>query len=385
LRSDETGTPMSLLKDSKKVARSVFEPSRRRVLFGLGGAACAAGALGFGLPLLGSPVRSSAQELSYFRIGSGAPGTPLYEMAGLIGGAISNPPGSRTCDEGGSCGIPGMIGVAQTSSGSVENLAQLRGKMIESAVAQADIAYLACTGKDLFKATGKDTDLRAIAGLGRLNVKIIVGPQSAAKSVSELKGLKVNLGAENSDNAVTARQLLGFHGLSTKKIKPSYSDFPAAAEALRSGKIDAMIVVDGLESRDVTALAASMPLRMLPIAGEPVNKMMKSFGFIATGIIKADQFKNVPETPTVELVAVWLVPATLDEETAYELTRAVWLEATRKNLDQASAAGKALDLQLAIAGVSVPFHNGALRYYDEHGVTRFLPAALRPDSTVKTN
>ena len=373
------------MKHSKDAARSVFTPNRRRVLFGLGGFACLAGATSFGLPLLSAPVRTNAQELSYFRVGAGAPGTPIYELAGLIGGAISNPPGARTCDEGGSCGIPGMIGLAQTSSGSVENLAQLRGKLIESAVAQADIAYLAYTGKDQFKATGKDADLRAIAGLGRLNVKIIVGPQSAAKNVAGLKGLKVNLGAEKSDNAVTARQILGFHGLSTKKIKASYLDFPAAAEALASGEIDAMIVVDALGSRDVTALAASMPVRLLPIEGEPVNKMMKSFGFLATGVIKADTFRNVPETRTVELVAVWLVPATLDEEMAYELTRAVWLEATRKNLDQASAAGKALDLQLAIAGVSVPFHAGALRYYDEHGVSRFLPAALRPDSTVKTN
>jgi TRAP transporter TAXI family solute receptor len=293
----------------------------------------------------------------------------------LIGGAISNPPGARTCDEGGSCGIPGMIGLAQTSSGSVENLSQLRAHQVESAIAQADIAYLAYTGKDLFKPKGKDGDLRAIAGMGRLNVKIIVGPQSTAKTVAGLKGLRVNLGAENSDNAVTARQVLGFHGLTAKKIKPSYLDFPSAAEALRSGQIDAMIVVDALESRDVKSLAASMPLRLVPIEGEPVAKMMKSFGFVATGIIKADLFRNVPATPTVELVAVWLVPTTLDDEIVYELTRAVWLEATRKNLD----------LQLAITGVSVPFHNGALRYYDEQGVTRFLPAALRPDTAIKTN
>jgi TRAP transporter TAXI family solute receptor len=384
---------MDFLKVSKHAMRSMMSSdslranlvSRRKVLFGLGGAACAAGAIGFGLPLLSAPVRSSAQELSYFRVGAGAPGTPIYEMAGLIGGAISNPPGARTCEEGGSCGIPGMIGLAQTSSGSVDNLSQLRGKMIESAVAQADIAYLAYTGKDVFKTAGKDTELRAIAGLGRLNVKIIVGPQSAAKSVAGLKGLRVNLGAEKSDNAITARQMLGFHGLTPKRIKPSYLDFPAAAEALAAGKIDAMIVVDALDSRDVTQLAASMPLRFLPIEGEPVNKMMKSFGFISSGIIKADTFRNVPDTPTIELVAVWLVPATLDPNTAYELTRAVWQEATRKNLDQVSAAGKALDLQLAIAGVSVPFHAGALKYYDEHGVTRFLPAALRADPAIKTN
>ena len=384
---------MEFLKVSKRAIRSAVGPSglrpdlvtRRSVLFGLGGAACAAGAIGFSLPLLSAPVSTNAQELSYFRVGAGQPGTPIAELAGLIGGAISNPPGTRTCEEGGSCGIPGMIGLAQTSSGSVENLSQLRGKMIESAVAQADIAYLAFTGKDAFKAAGKDADLRAICGLGRLSVKVIVGPQSGAKNIAGLKGKRVNLGAEKSDNLVTARQVLNFHGLTTKRIKASYLDFPAAAEALTAGKIDAMIVVDAIDSRDVTALAAAMPVRFLPIEGEPVAKMMKSFGFIATGTIKAGTFRNVPDTPTIELVAVWLVPASLDPDIAYQLTRAVWLETSRKNLDQVTAAGKALDLQLAIAGVSVPFHPGALKYYDEHGVTRFLPADLRPDPAVKTN
>ncbi|WP_374381650.1 TAXI family TRAP transporter solute-binding subunit [Dongia sp.] len=359
--------------------------TRRTVLFGLGGAACAAGAIGFGLPLLSAPVTTRAQELSYFRVGAGQPGTPIAELAGLIGGAISNPPGSRSCEEGGSCGIPGMIGLAQTSSGSVENLSQLHGKLIESAVAQADIAYLAYTGKDAFKAVGADQELRAICGLGRLNVKVIVGPQSAAKSVAGLKGLRVNLGAEKSDNAVTAKQILNFHGLTTKRIKPSYLDFPAAAEALGSGKIDAMIVVDSIDSRDVTALAASMPLRLLPIDGDAVAKMMKAYGFVAKGIIKSGTFRNVPDTPTVEFVAVWLVPASLDGDMAYQLTRAVWLEASRKTLDQVSAAGKALDLQLAIAGVSVPFHPGAIKYYDEHGVTRFIPEALRQSPAANTN
>ncbi len=82
----------------------------------------------------------------------------------------------------------------------------------------------------------------------------------------------------------------------------------------------------------------------------------------------------MPETPTVELVAVLAgARRACDTETAYELTRAVWQEATRKNLDQASAAGKALDLQLAIAGVSVPSTMARSKYYDEHGVT-LLPA-----------
>jgi TRAP transporter TAXI family solute receptor len=356
--------------------------ARRAFLVGLGGI----GAAGvFGLTLLdfgsaesGLSGAAKAQDLSYFRIGAGAPGTPVYDLAGLISGAISNPPGSRSCEEGGSCGIPGMIGLAQTSTGSVDNLGLLRSQSIESAVAQSDIAYLAYAGKDVFKSAGAAKDFRAIAGLGRINVKVIVAADSKITEISELKGKRVNLGLENSDNMITARQVLAHYGLTLKRYKANYEDVADAGDMLKSGKLDAMILVDAPDSREVTALAEAMPIRLLPISGDVADKIVKGTPYYTKSSITADRFKGVVQTQTLELVAVWLVSKDLDAETAYELTRAVWTMTSRKLQDQASASGRPLDLDLALAGVSVPFHPGALRYYDQQGVTRFLPANLRP-------
>jgi TRAP transporter TAXI family solute receptor len=359
--------------------------SRRALLAGIAGV----GALGaFGLSRLdfgasegGLSGTAKAQDLSYFRIGAGAPGTPVSDLAGLISGAISNPPGSRACEEGGSCGIPGMIGLAQTSTGSVDNLGLLRSQSIESAVAQSDIAYLAYAGKDVFKSKGPAKDFRAIAGLGRINVKIIVPADSKIADVAALKGKRVNLGLEGSDNLLTARQVLAHYGLTLKRYKPSYLDVTDAGEALRAGKLDAMIVVDAIDSRDVTALAESMPIRLLPVVGEVADKIIKGTPYYSKSAIPADRYKGVGQTQTLELVAIWLVSRELGDDVAYELTRAVWAMTSRKLQDQASASGRPLDLDLALAGVSVPFHPGALRYYDQQGVTRFLPAALRPDAS----
>lgn len=370
------------LKSADPATRRVLK--RRAFLLGLGGMA---GLAGFGVTRLDFGTGHSrlsnaarAQDLSYFRIGAGAPGTPVSDLAGLISGAISNPPGSRNCDDGGSCGIPGMIGLSQTSTGSVDNLGLLRGQSIESAVAQADIAYLAFAGKDVFKSAGPAKNFRAIAGLGRISVKVIVPAEGKIAEIGDLKGKRVNLGIENSDNMLTARQVLAHYGLTLKRYKPSYLDVFSASEALKAGKLDAMVQVDTIDSREVTVLAEAMPIRLLPISGETAGKIIKGTPYYTAGSIMADRFKGVPATQTLELVAVWLVNRELADDTAYELTRAVWQMTSRRLQDQASASGRPLNLDLALAGVSVPFHPGALRYYDQKGVTRFLPAALRPDA-----
>ena len=58
-----------------------------------------------------------AQDMRFFRIGTGGTGGTYYPIGGLIANAISNPPGSRACDKGGSCGVPGLVAIAQSSNG----------------------------------------------------------------------------------------------------------------------------------------------------------------------------------------------------------------------------------------------------------------------------
>ena len=79
-----------------------------------------AAAIGSALALTAPP--SFAQQMKFFRIASGAAGGTYLPMAGMLANAISNPPGSRPCDKGGSCGVPGLVAVAQSANGSVANV-----------------------------------------------------------------------------------------------------------------------------------------------------------------------------------------------------------------------------------------------------------------------
>ena len=87
---------------------------------------------------------AQAQNVSFFRIGTGGTAGTYYPIGGLLANAISNPPGSRPCDQGGSCGAPGLVATAVASNGSVANINGIMSGSMESGFTQSDVAFWAC-------------------------------------------------------------------------------------------------------------------------------------------------------------------------------------------------------------------------------------------------
>src|SRR5216684_6985111 len=103
-----------------------------------------------------------AQEPRFFRIGTAATGGSFFEIGGIVAGAISGPAGGPACGYGGSCGVPGLVAVAQATPGSLENLRLINNGQIESGFAQADLAGWAYGGTKVFAESGPLRQLRAI-------------------------------------------------------------------------------------------------------------------------------------------------------------------------------------------------------------------------------
>ncbi|KGJ08237.1 hypothetical protein EQ718_09715 [Paracoccus versutus] len=102
---------------------------------------------------------ATAQEIAFFRIGTGGTAGTYYPIGGLIANAISNPPGSRACEEGGSCGVPGLVATALVTSGSVGNVKAIDGGSLEAGFSQSDVAYWAQTGTY----EGQDADVATLS------------------------------------------------------------------------------------------------------------------------------------------------------------------------------------------------------------------------------
>ena len=213
----------------------------------------------------------------FFRIGTAATGGSFFEIGGLIAGAISGPTEGPPCGRGGSCGVRGLVAVAQATPGSIENLKLINGGQIESGFAQADLAGWAYNGVNLFSTGGPLRKLRAIASLFPVAVHLVVPVDSPIRSLPDLRGKRVSLGEAGSGTAAVSAVLLTAAGLSESDITAKYlRPGPAGAE-LKAGTVDALFLVGGYPVPAIREVAASMPVRLVPIEGDVVEALQQGF------------------------------------------------------------------------------------------------------------
>jgi TRAP transporter TAXI family solute receptor len=326
-----------------------------------------------------------APEPRYFRIGTAATGGSFFEIGGIIASAISGPTEGPPCGRGGTCGVPGLVAVAQATPGSVGNLRLIDSGEIESGFAQADLAGWAYNGVRLFAGSGKLRDLRAIASLFPAVAHLLVRADSATRSLADLKGKTVAVGEAGSGSAADAAVMfeaagLGGNAVAQKFLRPG----PGAAE-LKAGTIDAVFIVGGYPVPAIRDLAAGTPIRLIPIEGEVVDRLKKDFAYYQTTEIPAGAYSGVDtSTASVGFSALWLVNSRIDPDLVYAITKSLWNPATAKLLSAIEPIGNQIRLDRALDGLSVPLHPGAARFYREAGLpvdsTPAPPDAEKNDS-----
>jgi len=318
------------------------------------------------------------QDIVFFRIGTGATSGTYFPVGGLLASAISNPPGSRACKSGGSCGVPGLIAVAQSTEGSVENIELMTSGELDSGLSQADVAFWAYRGEKMFKGKlapgekkgGKPlgANLRAIANLFPESVHLVVRKESKISSVADLKGKRVSLGEPESGTLASATLILNGFGLNRKRIKPFYLTPGDAADKLRVGEIDAFFLIAGAPVRAIVDLASEIPIALVPVSGKKAEKIRKSDPFFVETVIPSEAYEGIDATETLSVGAQWLIRAELADDFVYEITRALWDGNIRKLLAAGHPLGKMIQPETALDGLGIPLHPGAERYYKEKGL-----------------
>jgi TRAP transporter TAXI family solute receptor len=326
-----------------------------------------AGALGAaGLAAL--PLR--AQDITFFRILTGGTVGTYFPIGGLIANAISNPPGSRPCNDGGSCGVPGLVATSVASNGSVANAAAIGAGTAQSGFVQSDVAFWAYTGTGVYDGRPKLDTLRAIANLYPESLQLVVRRGLGIKSVADLRGKRVSLDEPGSGTLVDARLILAAYGLNEKDLKAEYLPAQQVADKLKEGAIDAFFSVSGWPQSAVADLAATIGIDLVPITGPQADKLIQQYNFFGADEIPDDAYKNVTGVKTVSVHALWVTSSKQPEDLIYKVTSALWNPNSRKLLDSGHAKGRVIRLETAAIGLGIPLHAGAEKFYKEKGLVR---------------
>lgn len=335
-------------------------PSRRRVLAG------AAGALaGLAVP---RALRAQPGGMRFFRIGTASTSGTYFPVGGLLANAISHPPGSRACADGGSCGVPGLIAVAQATRGSVDNVRQIADGTLDSAFVQADVAYWAYHGKRMFAGSGRMDNLRVIANLYPEDVHLVVATSTGIFWMKQLVARRLSLDLPGSGTRVGAKVILDAYGVSMNAIEDVAVPAAEAADMLREGKLDGFFFVGGAPATAITNLAEEVPIRLVPMANAQAQVLTRTYPFFTLHGIPAGTYHNVSQTDTLAVGAQWLVDASVPNELVYGITRALWHPRTSKLLRDGHPKAAEISPQRALEGVGIPVHEGAWQYYREHGL-----------------
>jgi len=317
------------------------------------------------------PALAAAADASvaprFLRIATGTTSGTYFPVGTMIANAISNPPGTPGCAQGGSCGVPGLIAVAATSQGAVENVRNLLRGGVETALVQADVAFWAYTGRQLFARGPKGEELRAIASLYPETLHVVVRRDAGIESIAKLRGKRVSLGPRESGSAVDARLVLGAHGLKEGDIKAEYLSPAASADRMRAGELDALFMVGGHPVPAIAGLAEGLPLDILPVEGVEAQKLIDGNPFFTPTVIPGHTYRNVGDRITLSVSALWVTSAKLDDELVYQMTVALWHPASQSALRHGHPTGRLIRLDTALDGVAIPLHDGAQRFYREAG------------------
>ncbi len=321
------------------------------------------------LGLLGSsfgfPDVSAQQSVVFFRIGTGGQLGTYFPVGGLIANSISNPPGSRACSDGGSCGVPGMIATAVATDGSAANVAAIALGRMQSAFIQSDVAYWAYTGTGLYEGRPKVEELRAIATLYPESVQVVVRKGSGISAISDLKGKRVSLDERGSGTLIDAGVILAAYGLSENDLSAEYMKSRAAGEKLMAGNLDAFFSVSGWPEGGIAELAAASDVDLIPIAGKEAGALLDQYSFFSSDVIPGDVYRGVAETKTISVNAIWATSSKVPDDLIYNVTASLWHPTTRKLLDSGHVKGRSIKIEAAVKGLGIPLHPGADRFYKE--------------------
>jgi TRAP transporter TAXI family solute receptor len=308
-----------------------------------------------------------AGEPGLFRIGTGGKTGMYYPLGKLIAqgltGANPEKDGSDLKVEG----IPGLIGVAQNSAGSIENINALISGDIHAGFIQANDASHAFHSSGPFLGKDNFKNIRALASLYPEMLHIITRKDAGIRTFIDLKGKRISLDEIGSGTLSVMQIVLKAHDMAEKDLAPVYLKPMFIENQIMNGELQGFAIMGGAPMEAVTN-HLNTGIFLVPVQKKMAEKIHQNHPYLVPGIIPGDAYPDIPETHTIQVYALLAVRKDMDEALAYQVTASLWSRETKILLDQVHPKGKNIRIDNALAGLSIPLHEGAIRFYKEKGL-----------------
>ncbi len=263
--------------------------------------------------------------------------------------------------------IPGARTSTQATKASVENLNLLQAGKGEIAFTLGDSLIDGWKGTEDAGFKAPLDKLRGIAGIYNNYIQVVALQESGIKTLADLKGKRLSVGAPKSGTELNARAILGAAGMTYDDLgKVEYLPFAESVELMKNRQLDATLQSAGLGVASIRDLAASVAIEVVAVPPELVEKIGAPY---QATTIPAGTYQGQDVDVAAAAVPNFLVTHSgVDDELGYQMAAQLFA-----HLDQMTAAhnaAKAIKLENALAGMPVPLHPGAERFYREKGLVK---------------
>ena len=297
-------------------------------------------------------LAASAAEKTFLSIATGGVAGTYYPLGGGLAQVMNKH-------------VPNVEVTAETGNASAANINLIAGHEVSMALVQNDVSYMAIRGEKPFNKPVEN--LRMIASLYPEHVQCITVKGSGIRTLMEIKGKRVSVGAPGSGVAGSLNSIFSAAGIKYSDMNTDFLDFANTAERLQDGQLDAGFLLAGYPTAAVMALAAQKDIDLVAFDEELLDKLVKQFPYFTKDVVPAGTYKGVDhDTPTPAVMAILVCDATMPDDLVYNIVKAVF-----ENLDELKPVhdkAKLISLETALKGASISVHPGAAKYYKEKGM-----------------
>ena len=258
---------------------------------------------------------------------------------------------------------------AEATNATGTNIQNILKKDCEIAIAMQDAVMQAYTATGAYEGKEPAKDLVALMRLWPNYVQLVTTESTGIKSVEDLRGKRVGVGAANSGVEINARMILAAYGITYNDITPDYLAYGEAIDNMKNGQCDAVFVTSGLPNATVMELGTQYNMVVVPIDGAGRDKLVSEYPYYAKSVIPANTYNNKEDVEGVFVYNIMLVRKDLSNAMVYDMLEGIFENISTIKASH-NAADKNIDMSFGISDIQLPLHPGAEEFWKDHGFSK---------------